>query len=588
MATVELKNNAVGYLSTAISASDVGIALQAGDGAEFPALTGDEFFYATISSTLGTYEIVKVTARSVDSLTIVRAQEGTSAASFAAGARIEMRVTVQSITDAITDAIMLRSVAVSVKDFGAVGNGIADDTAAIQAAINYVKSRQNAAGRYGGIIYFPTGLYKVTDTIELAATNTVDLRIAFLGDGGYSGRGATQIIFMPPSARDGLVLKSTQMCSFEDIEFISGNNNVNRLIYVTTQLSPTFSAFMNAFRRCSFRQFSGTTPITRLVTVAGGVLTEFEKCWFSGADNKIRLGESLPSTESGGGAGQTIFRQCEIYHDIEVLNSQGLNFDTCVFGRVNLTTPVSIYPAASGFLRNDFVTFNTCSQVLNISGSTTTFFTQGAASEGVIAINNRFTGYKTVFNFSGNGQIFLSTNWYQPPLVTTGCIAVLIGANVKNITIGSEDFTLFETAGFIAVDDNRIGVRAPLIIDSSLAAPYTFSDIGNFETIISTTAQIRGGLHRVRWALNITTGVDAASFTVRPTVAGGVITKASGLTQIPANTTQLVFLECLVNIDGTTTSVIIALTCRQNAGAAATVQADSISFASFIQIEELQ
>lgn len=103
MATIELKNNAVGYLSTAISASDVGIALQAGNGAAFPVLTGDEFFYATIVSTSGTYEIVKVTARSSDSMTVVRAQEGTTAASFAVGARIEMRVTAQSIFDAIAN-----------------------------------------------------------------------------------------------------------------------------------------------------------------------------------------------------------------------------------------------------------------------------------------------------------------------------------------------------------------------------------------------------------------------------------------------------------------------------------------------------
>lgn len=42
---------------------------------------------------------------------------------------------------------------VSVKDFGAVGNGVADDTAAIQAAIDAV----NAAG--GGVVYFPAGTY---------------------------------------------------------------------------------------------------------------------------------------------------------------------------------------------------------------------------------------------------------------------------------------------------------------------------------------------------------------------------------------------------------------------------------------------
>lgn len=50
---------------------------------------------------------------------------------------------------------------VSVKDFGAVGDGVADDTAAIQAAINAV----NAKG--GGTLYFPQGRYKLTATITL-------------------------------------------------------------------------------------------------------------------------------------------------------------------------------------------------------------------------------------------------------------------------------------------------------------------------------------------------------------------------------------------------------------------------------------
>lgn len=99
---IKLKNNVVGFLSTAISASDTGVALQAGNGANFPALGATDYFYATLVSAAGTYEIVKVTARATDSMTIVRAQEGTTANSFASGSRVEMRVTAQSIIDAIT------------------------------------------------------------------------------------------------------------------------------------------------------------------------------------------------------------------------------------------------------------------------------------------------------------------------------------------------------------------------------------------------------------------------------------------------------------------------------------------------------
>ena len=101
---IKLANNASGTLATAVSASDTGVALTTGDGAEFPTLTAGDYFYATLTSTQGTQEIVKATARSGDSLTVVRAQESTTAQSFAAGARFELRVTVQSVLDAIQDS----------------------------------------------------------------------------------------------------------------------------------------------------------------------------------------------------------------------------------------------------------------------------------------------------------------------------------------------------------------------------------------------------------------------------------------------------------------------------------------------------
>jgi len=54
---------------------------------------------------------------------------------------------------------------VSVKDFGAVGDGTTDDTAAIQAAITY------AVATIGNNIYFPKGTYKVTATLTIPTVN---------------------------------------------------------------------------------------------------------------------------------------------------------------------------------------------------------------------------------------------------------------------------------------------------------------------------------------------------------------------------------------------------------------------------------
>lgn len=60
---------------------------------------------------------------------------------------------------------MINGAVLNVLDFGAVGDGVADDTAAIQAAI--------AAGTASSLtpraIYFPTGLYKVTSPLTCGA-----------------------------------------------------------------------------------------------------------------------------------------------------------------------------------------------------------------------------------------------------------------------------------------------------------------------------------------------------------------------------------------------------------------------------------
>jgi len=60
---------------------------------------------------------------------------------------------------------------ISVKDFGATGDGVTDDTAAIQAAIDYLNPYvYNVSFDYsqgGGTIFFPRGNYLVTDTIRL-------------------------------------------------------------------------------------------------------------------------------------------------------------------------------------------------------------------------------------------------------------------------------------------------------------------------------------------------------------------------------------------------------------------------------------
>lgn len=103
-----LTNNAVSTILTGIASGALSVQVAAGEGAKFPSPTGGDFFLVTLfKSTAGTdtaIEIVKCTARSADVLTIVRAQEGTTANAYLAGDFIALRITAGSFqTDAVTE-----------------------------------------------------------------------------------------------------------------------------------------------------------------------------------------------------------------------------------------------------------------------------------------------------------------------------------------------------------------------------------------------------------------------------------------------------------------------------------------------------
>lgn len=105
---VLLKNNTSSLLVGSVSAGATSVVVTTGAGAGFPSPGASEYFYGTLVSPTGLYEIVKCTARVNDVLTIVRAQEGTVAIPFPDGSRIDLRVTARSVLDAIDDRVALK------------------------------------------------------------------------------------------------------------------------------------------------------------------------------------------------------------------------------------------------------------------------------------------------------------------------------------------------------------------------------------------------------------------------------------------------------------------------------------------------
>ena len=99
--TILFTNNAAATLASSITTSSTSLTVTTGQGALFPTITGSNIFYATLTdaATGLTIEIVKVTARSSDTFTIVRAQDNTTAHAYSAGDKVELRLPAVVLND---------------------------------------------------------------------------------------------------------------------------------------------------------------------------------------------------------------------------------------------------------------------------------------------------------------------------------------------------------------------------------------------------------------------------------------------------------------------------------------------------------
>jgi len=98
---VKFANLASTTLSSAITNSATSIAVA--DASLFPTLGSGDYFYATIGEGSGS-EIVKVTAISSNTLTVTRAQDGTTASAFSSGETIALRVVAAALDDIASQA----------------------------------------------------------------------------------------------------------------------------------------------------------------------------------------------------------------------------------------------------------------------------------------------------------------------------------------------------------------------------------------------------------------------------------------------------------------------------------------------------
>lgn len=164
-------------------------------------------------------------------------------------------------TTARTLAAWLSDDGFNVKAFGAVGDGINDDTSAIEAAIEAARSSG------GGTVKFPRGSYRCTSTITIP----VDYTIALVGQPAGWHRPLARIIFAQTDATDGFYIDGTARSAEATVYmaglYIDGNNSLGACIHFNSYSWATLehvmtdrgayglklvAAYINRFQNCKF------------------------------------------------------------------------------------------------------------------------------------------------------------------------------------------------------------------------------------------------------------------------------------------------------------------------------------------------
>jgi hypothetical protein len=263
---------------------------------------------------------------------------------------------------------------ISVKDFGAVGDGTTDDTAAIQAAIDYMR---NAAQSAGGVLHFPAGTYRITDTLNGKSVTAGDgaRRVSYVGDGMNASILKYDGIAAIPLLELGIFQTGTQSTGFRKVSALgfTTTDTTRRQTGLKWQ-SANASALIE---ECYF-----------IGMAIGAVYADnwgcaFRNCWISQCD----IGLQMPYQPNSVLVSACYFSQCKV--GITALEPCALTIENCP---IENTEDVSISLAGGDVtVRNCYFEGAEVGAIANISISAA-----GSDDFGSVLIENNFFNDSTV------------------------------------------------------------------------------------------------------------------------------------------------------------------------------------------------
>jgi parallel beta-helix repeat protein len=325
---------------------------------------------------------------------------------------------------------------VSVKDFGAVGDGVADDTAAIQAAIDEANG-----------VFFPSGDYLVNDQIDLKSD------LLLFGEGG------SKIVLDAGVTPYVLRGSATNNVTIRDLEIEGNGESGFSTVYITNATNVTVD-------NCK-------------ITKSGATALYFVSCLFAKVQNCVLSNNFYYGLEFRDSVGcKAIANQCAENGDTGVATSVG--------GRgIMLWRSRGCYIAGNRFIDNteygfriyseatdttssyqNVVTGNTfqnnirCDLVLYDEGAAFSFVTNNVISDNVFFRTVDTTDINAVCTLQGDFNTFVNNHIKKGGAFGTDCGFNFFNANyctISNCSVENMDVAFSTSSSTNITIDNCLG-----------------------------------------------------------------------------------------------------------------------------------
>lgn len=493
----------------------------------------------------------------------------------------------------------------SLLDFGAVGDGVTDDTAAISNAIAYAHNN-NINTNYRHQIFIPAGVYAHK---KLTINSLRGIR--FIGENTLDAtKRKSQFKYIGPSGTAAIEIKSCGNLEFENIFFdLNSVSEVGSLILFsangTNAVSPLSKWSNNwiMFRNCVFfvdPAMGGTKPNQTIWAKSASAIF-FEKCTLkAGEVNALKLGADTDTdpasgitTFANGLCVQTEIRDSYICGDIIREKSYNLSLINNQFAvRDGADENCRLTLSGNKVALNE--TIENC--IWDRTGVSTW---DGTLIEG--GDNPDVSGNLRIANCQLDGRLELikinrgsAVIECNRPVSTAshyGNVFVTIGTNAQTVLVhanGAKEYVDINASGAIKADwvvDERTSKFLPILTTAELSANTTLVGSAAYVPLMSTSHKFEGGWVRIAYSATIQHNDSTAARTYGARVKiGSAVYSATArrITLSGAGAYGVISGTAVIYIPASETSQTIQLEVNQASGSAnfGVVQGGGSSLAS--------